>query len=207
MNTHLPEALNEAQHRGIELFMGENCEWKIEFEGSVDSIQQVVQAPVFVFANNGFGDCLFLKQHPESDSFEEEVFEFFHEGPEIYEVPETLEILLGLRERAASADAYPAALYDTGELVQLADLVQVKVWVEFWKGWQDGEVEYVPGVSRKRLEHEHGGLKWVAIRFRNGQICPLVDPESGKLRKVRFIRRSDTDQEVEQTPAPNPPGR
>jgi hypothetical protein len=32
-------------------------------------------------------------------------------------------------------------------------------------------------------------LKWVAIRFPNGEICPLVDPESGSLRKVRFVRR------------------
>ena len=187
--------------------MGENCEWKFECDGSAEFIQQVVQSPVFVFANNGFGDYLFLKQRPKGDGFGEEVFEFLHEGPEIYEVPEALEILLGLRERSASADAYPKAIYDTGELVQLGDRVQVKVWAEFWKGWQDGEVEYVPGVSKKKLRHEHGGLKWVAIRFRNGQICPLVDPESGKLRKVKFIRRNDTNQEVEQTPAPNPPGR
>lgn len=50
-------------------------------------------------------------------------------------------------------------------------------------------IQYVPGLSKKKIEHEYGGLKWVAIRFRNGQICPLVDPESGKLRKVKFVGR------------------
>jgi len=56
-------------------------------------------------------------------------------------------------------------------------------------------VEYVPGVSNKNLAHEHGGLKWVAIKFRNGQICHLVDPESGILRKVRFIVRENSVEE------------
>jgi hypothetical protein len=71
----------------------------------------------------------------------------------------------------------------------VGDQVQVKVWAQFWKGWQEGAVEYVPGVSKKNLAHEHGRLKWVAIKFRDGQICHLVDPESGILKKVRLIDR------------------
>ena len=74
-------------------------------------------------------------------------------------------------------------------LVQLGDMVQIKVWAEFWKGWQDGVVEYVPGISKQKPQHEYNGLKWVAITFRNGQIGPLVDPKSGKLRNVRFVGR------------------
>jgi hypothetical protein len=50
-------------------------------------------------------------------------------------------------------------------------------------------VTYVPGISRKRTQHEYNGLKWVAIKFRNGELGPLVDPKTGKLRKVRFLER------------------
>jgi len=52
----------------------------------------------------------------------------FHEGPEIERIAEGLETLLGLKERRPSADAYPAAVYETGELVLVGDKVKVKVW-------------------------------------------------------------------------------
>jgi hypothetical protein len=116
MNNLLPKALREAQERKIEFFMGEDCEWKLESKGPAKFIEEIVGCPVCVFANNGFGDYLFLKRKPHGSRYEEEVFEFFHEGPEI-----------------------------------------------------------------------------MAIRFRNGQICPLVDPESGKLKKVRFVERARVD--------------
>jgi len=48
-------------------------------------------------------------------------------------------------------------------------------------------------VSKKKPQHEHGGLKWVAIKFRHEQICPLVSPESGKLKKVKFVGRENSD--------------
>jgi hypothetical protein len=34
----------------------------------------------------------------------------------------------------------------------------------------------------------------VAVQFQNGQIGSLVDPDTGKLRKVRFIRRRDANE-------------
>jgi len=182
--------------------MGEEYEWKLKFKASSECIEKIIGSPVCIFANNGFGDYLFLKKKRNEDEFGEDVFEFFHEGPEINPVAESLNSFLGLKERPPSADTYPKAVYDTGELVQLADHVQVKVWAEFWKGWQDGVVDYVPGDSNRKPQHERGGLKWVAIQFRNGQICPLVDPKNGKLRKVKFVRRGSTDDKqkrVEQT--------
>ncbi len=193
MADQLPGALLNAEKNRIEYFMGEHCEWKLEVEPSTTFIEEMVDGPVYIFANNGFGDYLFLKKKQESGGFDREVFEFFHEGPEINRVPEDLETLLGLKARPPSADGYPTAVYETGELVRLGDHVQVKVWVEFWKGWQDGVVEYVPGVSNADLKYEHGGLKEIAIRFRAGQICPLVSPENGEVRKVRFIRRESSN--------------
>ncbi|HMP81113.1 MAG TPA: hypothetical protein PKA41_00220 [Verrucomicrobiota bacterium] len=189
MNLFLPKPLREALEKGVGFFMGEDCEWKFEQKESAEFIEKIVGCPVYAFANNGFGDYLFLKKRPDGDGFGEDVFEFFHEGPEIKRITENLETLLGLKDRPASVDVYPKAIYETGELVQVGDRVQVKVWAEFWKGWQDGQVDYVPGISKKKLKHEYNGLKWVAIRFRNGEICPVVDPKSGKLRKVRFVAR------------------
>jgi hypothetical protein len=194
MNNRLPKSLSDAQERGIEFFMSEDYEWKLEWMESAKFIEDLVGCSVYVFANNGFGDYLFLKKESEGNGFDEEVFEYFHEGPEINRLNEDLETLLGLKDRPSSADAYPKAVYETRELVQPGDRVQVKVWAEFWKGWQDGVVQYVPGISKRKPQHEYGGLKWVAIQFDNGQICPLVDPDSGELKKVRFIRRRNADE-------------
>ena len=96
MNTPLPESLLNAQKAGVEYFMGEACEWKFELKGPVKRIEEFVGCLVYAFADNGFGDHLFLK---------------------------------------------------------------------------------------------HNGLKWVASTFRNGELGPLVDPRTGKLRKVRFVER------------------
>ena len=189
----LPAPLQKALDQKIEFFMGEGCEWKLEPKGSDKRIEELAGCRVFVFANNGFGDYLFLKKKPNEEEFGEEVFEYRHEGPEINRINDELELLLELKERPPSTDSYPKALYETGEPVQPGDKVQVKVWAEFWKGWQDGQVEYVPGISKRKTRHEYNGLKWVAIRFRNGEICPLVDPKTGKLRKVRFVERGSLE--------------
>ena len=110
MNDHLPDSLLNAQKAGIEYFMGERCEWKLEPKASVKRIEEIVGCPVYVFANNGFGDYLFLKKRPDGDGFEGDVFEFFHEVPEINRVTEDLETLLGLKDRSPSSDAYPKAV-------------------------------------------------------------------------------------------------
>ena len=99
--------------------MSEACEWKLEPKGSVKRIEQLVGCPVYAFANNGFGDHLFLKEGPDAGVFDAAVYEFFHEGPEVKRIEEDLETLLGLKERPPSVDGYPKAIYATGELVQL----------------------------------------------------------------------------------------
>jgi hypothetical protein len=193
MPNHLPASLLNAQKADIEFFHWQACEWKLELKGSAKHIEHFVGCPVYVFANNGFGDHLFLKTKAGSDQFEDVAYEFFHEGPEVKRVDDHLEALLGLKERPPSADAYPKAVYETGEPVQVGDKVRIKVWAEFWKGWQPGQVTYVPGISMKKPKYEFNGLKWVAIKFRNGELGPLVDPKTGKLRKVRFVERCQPD--------------
>jgi hypothetical protein len=187
MTPSLP--LTTARNQGIEYFLGETCQWKLESESSAPFIEKQTGGPVCIFANNGFGDYLFLKKKPDSDEIDETVYEFFHEGPEINALPDDLETLLGLKDRPPSKDDYPKAIYETGEPVALGDQVRFRSWAAFWKGWQEGVVDYVPGVSNKNLEFEHGGLKWVSIRFDNGNIAPLVDPQTGVLKKIKFVTR------------------
>jgi hypothetical protein len=67
VDNHLPESLLNARKAGIEYFMGKECEWKQELEGSVKRIEDLLGCAVYAFANNGFGDHLFLKHC--SDSF------------------------------------------------------------------------------------------------------------------------------------------
>ncbi len=61
MNNLLPETLRNAQERGIEFFMAEDCEWKLEIQKTPQFIEQIAKCPICVFANNGYGDYLFLK--------------------------------------------------------------------------------------------------------------------------------------------------
>lgn len=70
----------------------------------------------------------------------------------------------------------------------------------FWRGWQDGRIEYLPGFSPPHPQLEFNGLCWVCIRAADLQLAVLVDPESQQIQKsVRFVRRSEDD--FCQTPA------
>lgn len=189
MTNRLPIPIRVAQEKGIELFMGENCEWKFEVEHVAPFIEAMVEEPVCIFANNGYGDFLFLKMDKNGDRYDERIFEYFHEGPEVIEVKDKLDTLLGVTDREPSNDSYPKARYESGELVELGDVVKFKSWIEFWKGWQEGVICYVPGVSKEILKHEYGELKWASIKYKNGCIGPLVDPETGILRKIHFLKR------------------
>ncbi len=65
MNNNLPEALLKAQKKGIAFFMSQEYEWKLELEGSAMFLEDIVGCPVLIFANNGYGDNLFLKKKPD----------------------------------------------------------------------------------------------------------------------------------------------
>ena len=83
--------------------------------------------------------------------------------------------------------------HNTQTEVLTGDHVEFKVWAAFWRGWQQGKLYYVPGISRKNSELERDGLSWVAVHDVNGAQAGIwVEPETQQLRKtVRFIRRAD----------------
>ncbi len=88
---------------------------------------------------------------------------------------------------------YPKAVYESGEEIRVGDHVQFKTWVEFWRGWIDGRVMFVPGISPFNSSLEYNGLKWVSIDCDKTKIAPLVDPDSGIVKKNRFCGRSKDD--------------
>jgi hypothetical protein len=188
---NIPNSIQRALQTEREFFWGpDGAEWKLELQQDGEFIEKHVGIPVLIFANNGYGDYLFLKKG-QTEAFDETVFEFFHEGPLIEAVAEDLETVLGLTTRPPSSDSYPAPHYESGEPVLLGDRVRFKVWLFFWKGWIEGVVNYVPGISPRRTELERDGLKWIELKGPDETIGSLIDPETGIVKKVRFVGRAD----------------
>jgi hypothetical protein len=76
----------------------------------------------------------------------------------------------------------------------LGDKVKFKVWVEFWKGWQNGTVTYVPGISDKKNKYERNHLKWIEIKAKKVIAGVLINPETGLVEKIKFIERCRSHQ-------------
>lgn len=191
MQTQLPEPIKSAIEGGREFFWGEDgAEWKLHIESESSLIEKLRGSPVLIFANNGYGDYLFIEKH-QIATHDITVFVYFHETQEVAAWKDSLQMLLGLVPRKPSTDAYPKAVYESGETVELGDKVLFKAWLFFWKGWMDGTVQFVPGVSPRNPEHEHDGLKWVSIKGREMIIGSLVEPESGVIKRIKFVRRGE----------------
>ena len=60
-----------------------------------------------------------------------------------------------------------------------------------------GRVSYVPGVSKPNSKMEHNGLKWICAEYKGAQAGLIVNPDTGVVKGMKFVRRSDDDVEVE----------
>lgn len=80
--------------------------------------------------------------------------------------------------------------HDGITVVQLGDRVEVRGLILFFRKKQ-GRVNYVPGISRRNPEMEHGGLTWVGVIFDDGtRTGAYVDPNTQCLLKiVTFLER------------------
>ena len=173
-----PKLILEAQKKGIEYFMSDDCEWKLDVTGQNKYVEETVGHHVLTFADNGYGDYLFLKVGDDA------VYEFCHEGPEVVVLNEPLSTLLGLEERLPSKGPMPR--YVDGQEVQLGDLVQIRRW---WKK-HDGEIVYVPGISRRQPELEHGGIGMIRVRCTDFELIMTVDPSTNVIcGKIALVRR------------------
>ena len=172
---------------GIEFILTDEFEWKLELEED-HHVEKAAGCKILIFANNGFGDYLFLRVGADGH-VEDSVYMYRHEGPVIEALEDDLELLLELKKRKPSEDEYPAACYETGESIEIGDRVMFRTWISFWRR-QLGVVVYVPGKSRKNYQYENGGLKWIAARNEELEIGFLIDPETGVVRKIRCVERT-----------------
>ena len=79
----LPEPIERALASGPSFLRYRDQEWKVEVEGRDALIERYTGRPVCVFANNGYGDQLFLMEDEEGAGLAHQAYEFFHEGHEI----------------------------------------------------------------------------------------------------------------------------
>lgn len=188
----IPVEIEKASKNGVRYFNCRECEWELKVEGRDKHIKKHTGFPIYVFANNGYGDSLFLKYFEDEERSEGVAYEFFHEGSEIAVVDDDLDTLLGNIERPPSNDNYPRAVYESGEKAKFGDCVQFRTAFQFWRSWQNGVVDYVPGISKENRKYETEGLKWLVIKGADVEIGPLVDPKAGVVRKVRLINRANS---------------
>ena len=157
-------------------------QWKVEImESPPDRLTNGLPEGAQPFAENGFGDCLFLKRA------EETVFVFWHEGGEVEEYAPNVAALRPDVPRSASD--HPRISYrDTAEIVRLGDRVAIRYWL-FFKGI--GTVVYVPGMSAKKPSMERDGLAWVRIDLDDGgRVDTIVMPDGALKKSLRFLSRA-----------------
>ncbi len=191
-NEIIPEPLRCFLAEGGTTFRCDDGDWEvnIEFPPPAFLLGELPRSSV-VIANNGCGDYLFLTEPEPSDSepgsFGNQVFVYWHEGGQIEQFAEDLRTLTHPPDPTPSN--HGSVFYADGTtLVMIGDHVSARDLL-FRK---EGRVAYVPGVSRRNREFEHGGLSWVGIRFEGGAITGVfVDPDSCRLKKnVKFLSRA-----------------
>ena len=177
----LDHRLDPLRQRRSRRLQGPNAEeWRLEIESDMPkSMARQFPTAALVFANNGYGDYLFLV--PESSS----VMVFRHEEQLTEEYCSPIDELLPNKKRPPS-DHGPIRYFNSDETVSLGDRVFIRYWL-FFSG--SGTVTYVPGISPLKRELERDGLAWVRAKLDKGVIVdtPVID---GTLKKgTRLVDR------------------
>jgi hypothetical protein len=188
-NNTLPGPLKDFMKNGRAVFRGDDGDWDVKIESIADTpYKNDIPAAALIIANNGCGDCLFMRKlKPDSTAYEPEVYVYWHEEHrhEIYS--ENINNLTN--PEPAKPSKHIPIFYCGGTIeVQLGDEVSTRVFL-FRK---NGRITYLPGVSKKNRNMENGGLSWVGIKCQRGPfIGTIVDPETFQLKKkIRFLQRS-----------------
>jgi hypothetical protein len=185
----LPAALQQFIQRGGTFLQTDDDDWEVEVETPPGYLAKSLPTRAVLIAGNGLGDHLFLVPVPERpETLSPQLHVFWHEGAKMELFEQALSDLTDPPPPTPSK--VPPVLYADGVTpVLLGDEVIDKFL--FFK--RRGRVTYVPGISRKHRELEHGGLTYVAITIRNGRfIGRFVDPETSRLqRNVILVERSD----------------
>ena len=186
---NLPNTLKYFIEKGHSVFRGNDGDWDVKIESVADTpYRKDIPSDAIIIANNGCGDCLFLcKTNPAQTSYGPEVYVYWHDEHrhEIYS--DNINKLTNFE--SAKPSTHKTIFYFGGSIeVKLGDEVSARDFLFR----RDGRIVYLPGVSKKNRNMEHGGLSWVGIIFKRGTfIGTFVDPETFQLKKsVRFLKRS-----------------
>ena len=187
----IPPVLESFIESGGTSVSTDDDDWEIRFESPSSAVvKKGVPANALIFAENGYGDFMYLLVNPASDStFDDTVYVYWHEEGRSEVLAGKLNGLLYPPEPTPSKQK--TIYYYGGKIeVKLGDEVSARDL--FFR--RTGRVVYLPGVSKKNREFEYGGLTEVGIRFSHGSMtATVVDPNTSWLKKsVRFIGRSDS---------------
>jgi hypothetical protein len=186
----LPDAARKLARSSRRMLETEHGQWAVQVCRPPKEVERFVPSGAVVLANNGYGDFLFLQPGPEPNrQLSPVTYVYWHEGPSIEVFSPDLQNLIDFPEKPSSAQAF----YADGLPVMLDDRVELRVWIKLFRKLP-GTVVYVPGLSKRRTQMEHGGLTWVGIRMDHGGavVGSLVDPETGYLqKKVRLLGRGE----------------
>ena len=187
----IPASLRRFLDSGGTKYRGDDGDWEIKVESEVPAhLVKSITPEALVIGNNGCGDYLYLIPEPDSPAFAHTVFVFWHDEGRIERYLLDIDTLAAPPEPAPSPR--PPVRYFGGETpVQVGDHVTVRGVVQFWRRFP-GRVSYVPGISKKNRNLEHGGLAWVGIKLDKGHTVGIfVEEKSGCiLKKVSFLSRS-----------------
>jgi hypothetical protein len=190
----LPESLKEFIASGKKTFRCDDGDWKVAIEHPTPTYtKKHLPTNSLIIANNECGDILFLKSVHAQDNdisiYGTKVYVYWHEGPGIEIFAEDLSSLTNPADPIPS-DQGPVYYSDGATQILVGDHVNARN-ILFR---HEGRVVYVPGISKRNRELEHGGLAWVGIRFESGSLTgTLVDPETFCLKKsVKFLSRATT---------------
>jgi hypothetical protein len=102
----------------------------------------------------------------------------------------------GARLKRMTGGKAGQAFYRNGTPVLLGDHVELRVWVKLFRKLP-GTIVYVPGISKRRAEMEHGGLTWVGIRMDDdGTIVgSIINSDTQRLvKRVTLVRRGEAQE-------------
>jgi hypothetical protein len=160
-------------------------DWEIDIYESNEETN--IPSGAIVFARNGCGDFLYIQDFNDKNLLDLTVYVFRHEEKVSEKFIENIDLFLNPPPPKASE--WETIFYYGGEVkVELGDEVSARDLL-FRKV---GRVSYLPGVSKRHRDFEHGGLAWIGITFQTGSIGgAYIDPDNNWVKKsVKFLKRS-----------------
>ena len=159
---------------------GDGDRWEFEVEENPPAwLIRDLPVGLLIFANNGFGDHLFIR--PESDP----VYAYWHDGPEIEEYCPSIQDLLP--KTPIKSSGHPTIFYSgTQNPIKPGDRVLAKCFLLFRNR---GVITYVPGVSHLNKDLEYGEIARLRIRLDDGADLDITVVNGRPYNTIQLLKR------------------